>query len=118
MADKMSGPIRMKYAVVVFIATLVVAASLGVAGIYVKVKSDEADRAAARERQSQFCALILNINQDRVQRLNNTREYLITKAGREHTPLNDYIRTVSLPRTTEEVAEERLNIPKHCLEER
>lgn len=62
-----------------------------------------------------FCDLVLNVHTDRVQRYRGTIEYLKTRAGREPTTLNDYIRVVSLPQLRVEVVKERQNLPSACI---
>lgn len=66
-------------------------------------------------REQQFCVSILGPYRDKVRQITQTREYLRTRNGREHTGLNDYLRAKSFPRLVGEVAKERKTLPPICL---
>jgi hypothetical protein len=69
----------------------------------------------AHEREVQFCQLVLGNFEDRKRRLGRTKEFLHSRAGREPTALNIYIRKISLPQSKAEVRREREGIPTVCL---
>lgn len=103
-------------AVICILCALVV----GVGGpLVIKTARDTADLSRTVSRNaasvSEFCDLVLNVHADKVRRYRNTLEYLGTRAGRERTALNDYIRVVSLPQTRVEVVKERRNLPPVCV---
>jgi hypothetical protein len=72
----------------------------------------------AHEREVQFCELVLGNFEDRERRLGRTKEFLHSRAGRQPTALNIYIRKISLPQTKIEVLREREGIPDVCLKYR
>lgn len=65
-------------------------------------------------REEQFCSLVLSSHNDRVTRLEITKDFLETPAGEEPTALNIYIKKVSVPQTEEEITKEARKIPGVC----
>lgn len=119
------GVIKTKYAVIAFIAALVLFLGGVGFGIYFKVTSDDKVTNAqserieeTRTRQRQFCRLFVNIRHDKVQRFHNTLVYLETPAGEEATAINAYIRQVSLPQTRIELRKESESLPPGCFKDK
>ena len=81
-----------------------------VAGLTLQQVRDE-----GKTREEQFCHLVRSNFNDRSARLVHTEEYLESKPGMKSTSLNNYIRSVSLPQTREEVDKEEELLPPVCI---
>lgn len=124
-SERSESVVKTKYAVIAFIAALVISLGAMAAGVYFKVTSDDKVTSVQEERinetkvrQRQFCRLFVNIRQDKVRRYQNTLVYLNTDAGHEPTAINLYIRQVSLPQTRLELTKEAESLPAGCFKDR
>lgn len=109
---------RTKWAVIAMVCTLLTGLLLAGGVAYVKIRVVDATQNETQTRQEQFCQLFVSIRRDRVQRLENTLDYLITTAGQEPTAINQYIKQVSLPQTIQEVKREGEQLPRDCFPKR
>jgi hypothetical protein len=70
-------------------------------------------QAEAKSRTHQFCRVLRHQYAQQDLQLRQTKAFLKTPGGREHTVLNDYIRKVSLPRLELDVRT-RQPLPPAC----
>lgn len=67
---------------------------------------------------SEFCDLVINVHNDRINRYESTVTYLRSPESKETPGLNQYIIKISLPQSLAEIVKERGNLPKTCTQNR
>jgi hypothetical protein len=92
---------------------VLVALPLAAFALFAAVALFARQQSEARIRTAQFCRVLKHQYAQQDLQLRQTRAFLKTPGGREHTVLNDYIRKVSLPRLELDVRT-RQPLPPAC----
>jgi hypothetical protein len=109
--DHKSGILWRRWSGTIAFLTLLVVGGLGFAKV-----ENVANNAAVEghTREVQFCKLVLHGYHDKQKTIVQTRNYLASPQGMEATGINEFIRHASLPKSEQEVKEERKTLPDVC----